>query len=86
MSYCTLNLRFHKLQTSTNAVIINVTDGMGAFIRERFMLQEIQQFFFQSLFSYTFSSFSDFVHQLEPKKCVYEFLVTSGCLISRKVL
>ena len=27
MSHCTLNLRFHKLQSSTNAVIINKTDG-----------------------------------------------------------
>ena len=41
MLYCTLNLRFDKLQTSTNAVIINETDGIGAFIRERIMLQEI---------------------------------------------
>ena len=40
----------------------------------------------QSLFSYTFSTFSDVVHELEPKKRVYEFLVTSGCLLSRKVL
>ena len=27
MSHCTLNLQFHKLHTSANAVIINETDG-----------------------------------------------------------
>ena len=27
MLHCTLNLRFHKFQNSTNAVIINETDG-----------------------------------------------------------
>ena len=48
--------------------------------------RKCNKFFCKSFFSYTFSTFSDAVHELEPKKWVYEFLVTSDCLLSRKVL
>ena len=83
MSHCTLNLRFHKLQTSTNAVIINETDGCF-YPGEVFASGNIINFF-AKFFSYTFLTFSNVVHELEPKKWAYEFLVTSGCMLSRKV-
>ena len=85
MSYCTLNLPFYKLQTSTNAVIINKTDGCF-YSEEGYTSENIIIFFCKVFFSYTFSTFSEVVHELEPKKLVYEFLVTSGCLLSKKVL
>ena len=85
MSHCTLNLRFHKLETSTNAVIINETDECF-YPGEVYASANMISFFAKFFFSYTFSSFSDVVHELEPKKWVCEFLGTSGCPISRKVL
>ena len=40
----------------------------------------------QSLYFFNILWCSDVVHELEPKKWVYAFLVTSGCLHSRNVL
>ena len=40
----------------------------------------------QSLYFFNSLWCSDVVHELEPKKWVYAFLVTSGCLLSRNVL
>ena len=73
MSHCTLNLRFHKLQTSV------LLSGRSVSFRK------YNKFFCKVFFSYIFSMFSNVVHELEPKKWVYEFLVTSGCLLSRKI-
>ena len=85
MSHCTLNLRFHKLQISTNAVIINKTDSCF-YPGEVYASGNIIKVFCKVFFSYTFSTISDAVHKPEPKKWVSGFLVTSGCLRSRKVL
>ena len=84
MSHCTLNFRFHKLQTSTNAVIINETDGCF-YPAEVYASGNIINFFCKVFFSYTFSTFSDVVHELEPMKWVYKFSATSRCLLSKKV-
>ena len=63
MSHCTLNLRFHKLQTSTNAVIKSETDGCF-YPGEVYASGNIINFFAKFFFSYTFSTFSDVVHEL----------------------
>ena len=58
MSHCTLISRFHKLQTSTNAVIINESDGCF-YPEEVYGLGNIIKVFCKVFFSYTFSTFFD---------------------------
>ena len=48
--------------------------------------RKYNNFFLQSLYFFNILWCSDVVHELEPKKWVYAFLVTSGCLLSRNVL
>ena len=56
MSHCTLNLRFHKLQTSTNAVIKSETDGWfypGEVYASGNIINFLQSFFFHILFQHS---------------------------------